>query len=191
MKGEREKILAMRAEGTITAEEAEELLAALPPDIEEPLPAAPGAWGELPARGEAWQRPFAVMVGLTGIGAVKLLITRRSSGVVGFMHRFLIWPFTLLAALGALLIYLSKEAPWLHVRVRRESGERFSFSVPYPGTAVRGALRVARERAESAEAQEQIAAAQEMLAGLDAATSEEPLLVDIEDDGGSIQVYLN
>lgn len=187
MTNEREKIKAMLAEGTLTPAEAAELLAALPPD---PAAQPPAPRPALPARGEAWRAPFGVAVLFTGIGGAKLLFTRKSGGLLRFLRTFLIWPFTILAGLAALLMYLNRDAPWLHVRLQDEDGEGLTISLPFIAPAVRRGLALAREQTNAPEALARIHAANEALDEFASATAAEPLLVDIEGEDGRVQVYL-
>lgn len=198
MDQEREKILAMVEEGTLSAAEAQDLLQALeetgdPPQETDhrPLQAADFDWPQMPAQGEAWRRPFNTSLLAAISGAALLLATRGSGGFVRFLHRFLFWPLTIFAALSALITFFSKDSPWLHVRVQSKKDTEFAVSVPFPAGALQSALRAARQRAPNADIQEKIDAAAEILAEMDTGDLRDPLVIEISDEGDSVQIYLN
>jgi hypothetical protein len=189
MSGEREKILAMVEEGRISAEEANELLEALEEDNGGQSPDF--TWPDLPARGEAWRQPFnASLLGAIS-GVVVLLSTRNARGLLRLLRTLILWPVTIFAALAAAITYFSKDSPWLHVRVQSRNNPEFKISVPFPAPALNKALQVARSRAPNAEVQEKIDAAAEILAEMDSTDLKDPLVIDISDEGDSVQIYLN
>ncbi len=191
MADEKEKILAMLEEGTITAAEAEELLAAID-ESDAAEPAIPEvSWPDMLDRGQAWRRPFNLSLFGSLIGGSLLLSTREASGFMRFLRIFIFWPFTLFAAAMALITYFTRESPWLHVRVQSEDSPTFSISLPFPAKAINQALRVARSRAPNADVQEKIDAAVELIAQMDTSNLKDPLVIDISDEGDSVQVYLN
>ena len=192
MSNERDKILAMVEEGTISAEEANELLEA----IEETRDQAPAAtpdfnWPDMPRRGESWRRPFNLSLLGSIFGSILLLSTRKSTGFWGFMHRFILWPLTLTAVLIAIITYFTKDSPWLHVRIISDDKEEFTISLPFPASALQTALRIAREQAPNEDVREKIDAAAEILAEMDTGDLKDPVVIDISDEGDSVQVYLN
>ena len=189
MNGEREKILAMLEEGTISAAEAHELLEA----IEETDETEPKdfSWPQMPARGEAWQRPFNLALFGSILGAVLLLATRKTGGLLRFLRLVLLWPLTLFSAAAALITYFSKDSPWVHVRVRSKDGKDFTVSLPFPASALHKAMDVIREQVPDQETQEKLDAAAEILAEMNASDLKNPLIIDINDEGDSVQVYLN
>jgi hypothetical protein len=189
MNGEREKILAMLEEGTISAAEAHELLEA----IEETDETEPKdfSWPQMPARGEAWQRPFNLALFGSILGAVLLLATRKTGGLLRFLRLVLLWPLTLFSAAAALITYFSKDSPWVHVRVRSKDGKDFTVSLPFPASALHKAMDLIREQVPDQETQEKLDAAAEILAEMNASDLKNPLIIDISDEGDSVQVYLN
>lgn len=192
MSDERDKILAMVEEGTISAEEANELLEALDEsDGQESEAMTDFSWPDMPQRGQAYQPAFNVALLGSMIGGFLLLITRKSSGFMGFIHRFIFWPFTVFAILSTIIAYLTKDSPWLHIRVQSEGNPEFKISLPFPADALNNALNVARTRAPNADVQEKIDAAAEILAEMDTRNLKDPLVINISDEGDSVQVYLN
>ncbi len=192
MGDERDKILAMVEEGTISAEEANELLEAVEEDEEqETMATADFSWPDMPQHGQSWRKPFNLALLGSIIGGMLLLITRKSSGFLGFLHKFILWPLTLTAILTAVIAFFTKDSPWLHVRVQTEDSPDFSISLPFPAQALNKALNVARSRAPNADVQEKIDAAAEILAEMDTSNLKDPLVINISDEGDSVQVYLN
>ena len=195
MSDEREKILAMVEEGTISAEEANELLEAIEDTEETPVQQSDSlvdfSWPEMPARGESWQRPFNLALFGTISGATLLLATRKSSGILRLIHTFIFWPLTIFAAIVAVVTFFSKDSPWLHVRVQSKDNPEFTISLPFPAEALQKALSVARSRAPNVDVQEKIDTAAEILAEMDTDDLKDPLVIDISDEGDSVQVYLN
>lgn len=194
MDDEREKILGMVEEGTISAEEANELLEAIAETEEtaeqEAVETADISWPEMPERGQSWRKPFSMALLGTFTGASLLLATRSSNGIIRFVHRFLFWPLTIFAGITALIAFFSKDSPWLHVRVQSEDSADFRISLPFPAQAMNKALRVARSRAPNEDVQEKIDIAAEILAQMDTSNLQDPLVIDISDEGDNVQVYL-
>lgn len=192
MSSERDKILAMVEEGTISAEEANELLEAIAETENQAPAAAPDfSWPDMPQRGQSWQRPFNAALLGSIFGSFLLLGTRKSSGLVGFIHTFILWPLTIFAGLVAVITYFTKDSPWLHVRILSDGREEFTVSVPFPAQALMKALSVAREQAPNDEVREKIDAAAEILAEMDTGDLKDPVVIDISDEGDSVQVFLN
>ena len=187
MDGERDKILKMLEEGTISAEEAEELLAAIDDSTaveasyEEPDP---------PQFHPNWQAPFAVSLFVFLLGGSGLLRTRGATGVPRLLSRLFFWPVTILAGLTAVITYLSKDGPWLHLRVKSSDGDRFALSLPFPLHLLRGGLRLATTQAEDEETRSKIDAAADFLEAVETADITDPVTIDIQDEGDSVQIFL-
>jgi hypothetical protein len=119
-----------------------------------------------------------------------LLQTRRSTGLPGLLRRFLFWPVTILAALTALITYLSKDGPWLHMRIRSADGDRIAISLPFPIHLLRGALRMATTQVPNEDAQEKLDAAVTFLEAVETADISDPVTIDVRDEGDNIQIFL-
>jgi hypothetical protein len=192
MSSERDKILAMVEEGTITPEEANELLEALADTEDQPQVAKPDfSWPDMPQRGQSWQQPFNLALFGSIFGSVLLLSTRKATGLLAVIRALVLWPLTIFAALAAIITYFSKDSPWLHVRVISDGKEEITVSVPFPAQAIQKALSLAREQATSADVREKIDAAAEILAEMDSGDLKDPVVIDINDEGDSVQIYLN
>ena len=191
MSNERDKILAMVEEGTITAEEANELLAAVEEGNDQAPPAPDISWPGMPQRGQTWQRPFnASLMGAIS-GGVLLLATRKAEGFWGLIRLLVLWPLTLTAGLIALITYFTKDSPWLHLRVKTHDGKDFSVSLPFPAEGLQKALRFAHDQATDDDVREKIGAAAEILAEMDTGDLKDPVVIDISDEGDSVQLFLN
>ena len=190
MNGEKDKILKMLEEGTITAEEAEELLGAVEED-EEPATISESYDGSnTPQFRSNWQQPFTISMLVLAASGFGLLKTGRSKGLIRLVGRILFLPATIVAALAAVVLYLSKDGPWLHMRIRSSDGDRFSFSLPFPLHILRGGLRLATSQAPDEETREKLDAAAEFLEAVESADISDPVTIDIQDEGDSIQIFL-
>jgi hypothetical protein len=192
MSSERDKILAMVEEGTITAEEANELLEALADTEDQEQAAEPTFyWPNMPQRGQSWQRPFNLALFGSILGGLLLLSTRKSTGLTAVIRALVLWPLTIFAALAAIITYFTKDSPWLHVRVISDGKEEITISVPFPAQALQKGLSLAREQATSPDVREKIDAAAEILSEMDTGDLKDPIVIDINDEGDSVQIYLN
>ena len=191
MKSESDKILGMLEEGTITDEEAQELLDAV--EDSTPPPAGIESAGPPPdmdAVRSAWRIPFNISLIVMAISGSLLWRTRRAAGIARPFLRLLLLPVTLLAGLSAVILYLSKDGPWLHLRVREESGSRFAISLPFPLHLIRGGLRLAQSQIPDPEIQEKLDAAAEFLEAVETSDLQDPLTVDVRENGESVQIYI-
>jgi len=138
----------------------------------------------------AWRVPFNISLIVTAISGSLLWRSRRASGLAKPILRLLLLPVTILGGLAALFIYISKDGPWLHLRVQEESGSRFAISLPFPLHLIRGALRFVQTQVPDQEAQEKLDAAADFLEAVEAADIQDPLTIDVREDGESVQIYL-
>lgn len=192
MKSESDKILSMLEEGTITAEEAQELLNAV-----EDTPSAPASLNtadsyrpDMDKFRSAWRLPFNISLIVMAISGSLLWRTRRAAGIARLLPRLLFLPVTLLAGISALFIYVSKDGPWLHLRVQEESGSRFAISLPFPLHLVRGTLRLAQSQVPDQETREKLDAAAEFLEAVETSDLQDPLTIDVRENGETVQIYL-
>lgn len=187
MNGEQDKILSMLEEGTISAEEAQELLAAVEGPEDDAGPEFEVARAtdapDMSRFRDAWRVPFTISLAALALSGAGLLRARRG-------WRLLLAPVTLLAAVATVISYLSKDAPWLHVRVRSADGDRVNVSLPLPLPLLRAGLAIARQNAVNDEARQQLDMAEEFLAAMDQGQTPDPLVIDVNDEGDSVQVYL-
>lgn len=187
---EQEKILSLLETGKINAAEADELLATL--DASDMAFAESNAGENLPDMSryrQLWRVPFSISLGVLGFSAMILLSLRGAKDRRGRFIKTLTLPITILAALGALISYWSKSAPWIHVRVQEEDGQRFAISLPLPLQPVRGGIDLARQWVTDDKSGDILDAASEFLAAIDAQEVGDPLTIDV-DDGDKVQVFV-
>jgi len=191
MHSEHEKILHMVEQGTITAEEAQELLDAMEDyedesGIDDLVYDVPEAFGSR----QIWRRPFGISMVVATIGGSLLLRTRRATGLFTWFRGVVLLPLTLVAMLVAVVTYLSKDGPWLHVRVRSAERERISLSLPFPLHLIRGGLLMARSQISDNEIGEKMDAAAEFLEAVETSDLRDPLTIDVMDEGNNVQIFL-
>lgn len=187
---EQEKILSLLEEGKINAAEADELLAT--------IDASDMAFDDL-SLGEnppdmsrlrqMWRIPFSISLTILGLSATILLSLRGVKNRRGRFIKTLTLPITILAALAALVSYWSKSAPWIHVRVQQESGQRFAISLPLPLQPVRSGIDMARQWVTDDKSGDILDAASEFLTAIDSQEAGDPLTIDV-DDGDKVQVFV-
>lgn len=191
MQPEQEKIMRMVEEGTISAEEAKELLDAIEQDFDEMR--SDGEHFELGDElnsKEMWRRPFGLFMVISSIGGALLIRTRRSSGLASLMRGILLFPLTFISAFAAVLIYLSKDSPWLHIRVRSADQEKVTISLPFPLNIVRGGLQFISSQISDEEIGEKMDAATEFLEAVENTSLTDPVTIDIAEGGDSVQLFL-
>ena len=191
MKSESDKILNMLEEGTITAAEAEELLDAVEEDAGIPdQPSMTGPPPDMEQVRSAWQLPFNISLIITALGGSLLWRTRRATGFGRFARALILFPITIVAAISAAILYLSKNGPWLYMRIRSANGNDFALSLPFPLHWARGGLRLAQDQIPDQEVQEKLDAAADFLEAIETSNLEEPISIDIRDEGDSVEIYL-
>ncbi len=191
MQGEYEKILRMVEEGTITAEEAQDLFDAMEEfEIESAIKDEPIDVPESLGSQHIWRRPFGISMIIATIGASLLFRTRRSTGLFSLLRGIVLIPVTLIAALVALITYLSKGGPWLHIRIRSAEGQRISLSLPFPLHVFRGGLRLVRSQISDDDVGEKLDAAADFLEAVETSDLRDPLTIDVMDEETNVQIFL-
>jgi hypothetical protein len=191
VKSESDKILGMLEEGTITAEEAQELLDAVeeaPPELDDLDTAVAGP--DMDQIRAAWRVPFNISLIVMAISGSLIWRTRRAAGIARLFGRLLLFPVTLIAGLTAVILYLSKDGPWLHMRLRSDDGDRFALSLPFPLHLARGGLRLAQSQVPDEETREKLDAAAEFLEAVETSDLQDPLTIDVREDGDSVQIFI-
>lgn len=179
METERQRILAMVAAGTISSEEANELLAAM---RAEPVHSEPPA--NLPLRRD-WEIPFGAGLVISFFGIAGLLWRQR-----GFFGSIGAWGTLLLGLLVTAVGISGRSSPWLHVRVQQKEGAAVHFSFPVPLPLAHWLLGLARPYVDEQTGQ-YLDGASEFLQTLREGDAGEPFSVEIEgDDGEQVLIYL-
>lgn len=191
MKSESDKILSMLEEGSITARKAEELLKAVEDDYaaaEEPyIPTARPDVSEIRA---GWRLPFNISLVITTLSASVLWRTRHAGGLARLVRTVLFMPLTILAGLVTLVFYLAKDGPWLYVRVRSDVGSRFGISLPFPLHWIRKAVQFVQTQVPDPEAQDRLETAAEFLEAVETSNLQDPLAIDLRDEGQRVEIFL-
>lgn len=202
MAEERQQILEMLQAGKLTTDQALALMQALEGEHPSEEKGNQVHTGEIispeppPDMGRFrrfWQFPFFIALGFLAVTALWLrAIYQNSEGAItlGFVC---VWSLFLLAFVLTALAWWSRQAPWLHVRVRERGGRRIAISLPLPLGLANWGVRFARGWV-GAQTQAQLDMAESFL---DAARSgwrtdgSEPLVVHVDDeDGDQVQVYI-
>ncbi len=154
-------------------------------------PAAPYA---PPADAQKWKRwwmlPVWIGVGITVFGGLFMYLALRSSGI-GFWFVCASTPF-ILGVLVIAVAWGSRNAPWLHLRVRQAPGERpekIAFSMPLP---VRPAAWFLRTFGRWIPGLQDQSYDELILAVGDKTSPDNPLyiVVDEEDTGEKVEIYI-
>lgn len=196
MSDERDKVLAMVQNGTIDAEQANELLQALEPEEDGMVvTAVTEASGDIPDMNRYrsfWIAPFVVLSAVTTLLALWLraLATNRKSKLP---LSFLVVLSLFLFSLGlTVLLFVSRKSTWVHVRVQEKDGANIAISMPLPLSLAGWAIDYAREFVDGEAldnlemAATAIAAAQESFNDPDA----DPIMINVDDEDAHVQVFI-
>lgn len=196
MSDERDKVLAMLQNGTIDAEQANELLEALEPEEGQmTVTAVTETTGDIPdmARYRSfWVAPFVVLSAVTTLLAMWLraLSTNRKSKLpFGFLFVLSLFLFSLGLTI---LMFMSRKSTWVHVRIQEKDGANIAISMPLPLSLASWALDFAREFVEGEAldnlemAATAIAAAQENFND----PSADPIMINVDDEDAHVQVFI-
>ncbi|UCG24979.1 MAG: hypothetical protein JSW55_03010 [Chloroflexota bacterium] len=199
-----DQILKMVEEGAITAEEADRLLAALGPEqsvetvagdlvvADLPQPETVESSGPPPDFNRFrrfWRIPFIIAAGsllLSGLGLAFMYQADEGVATLGFLC---IWSIFLLAFLATILILLARRAPWLHVRIQEKDGRRFAISMPLPMRLATWALAFARYFVPKEQAMH-VDTAAAFVTAMQENPEQEPIIIDVDDDGDKVEVYI-
>lgn len=190
MEQEQESVLNLLEQGKITADEADNLLNALEP--EEALPQMP----DLPTPPDmskyraAWRKPFNASLVALGLSGGAFLGLRRSRSLPARLISIVALPVALISAVAAVVSYWSKDAPWIHVRVREQGEQQVAVSLPFPVKPVRQGLGWARDQVDDEAVVEQMDMAAEFLEAFDVRGSHDPLTVNVDEDDTQVEVYI-
>jgi len=196
MSDERDKVLAMLEDGTIDAEQANELLEAMEPeDGEMIVTAVTEATGDIPDMNRYrsfWMAPFVVLSGVTTLLAMwlrALSTNRKSKMPFGFLFVLSLFLFSLGLTI---LMFMSRKSTWVHVRVQEKDGANIAISMPLPLSLASWAIDYAREFVEGEAldnldmAATAIAAAQENFND----PSADPIMINVDDEDAHVQVFI-
>jgi hypothetical protein len=184
MSEERNRILKMVEDGAVSASEAEELLASIEggdEDLE--------ATGEVitsPLGDEPWEVPVIAGTVLSGFGLLGILRGRGGS----ILSRVGAWGTLLLGLVAVVVGIWSRNAPWLHVRVKESDGDSIHIRLPLPLGLGKQILSLARGFVDE-ETAEQLDSAMTFIDGLQHGEQQDPLSIEVDDGQGSqVQVSI-
>ena len=202
MSEEGRHILQMLQDGTISTEQAMELLEALDSDdgeadypammISEPVtPSDPPP--DLDKYRRWWKIPFFISLAvLLLFGFWLRAVYQSAEGAITFGF-ICVWTLFMFAGFVTLLAFLTRRATWLHVRIKEREGRRIAISLPLPLRLANWGIGIARgfvdddTRLRLTMASEFIKAAQDTMREPGA----EPLFINVnDDDGDHVQVYI-
>jgi hypothetical protein len=168
MSEERNRILEMLEDGAISASEAEELLASIEGDDE--AREATGEVAAFPLGEEPWEVPVIAGTVLSG--------------------RVAAWGTLLLGVIAVVVGIWSRNAPWLHVRVKESDGDSIHIRLPLPLGLGQQILSLARGFVDE-ETAVQLDSAKAFIDGLQHGEQQDPLRIDVDDGQGSqVQVSI-
>ncbi|MGD8805158.1 MAG: hypothetical protein PVH65_04880 [Chloroflexota bacterium] len=200
-----DQILKMLEEGKITAEEADRLLTAVGPEQgvgqvageavitdlpDEELEAAPAVPSDYSRYRNLWRIPFIIAAGsllLSGVGLALMYQADERVATLGFLC---IWSIFMLAFLATLLLLLARRAPWLHLRVQEQDGQRFAISLPLPLGLAHWIIGIARNFVPERQAAH-LETAYAFVTAMRDDPEREPIIIDVDDDDGDkVEVYI-
>jgi len=192
MKEERMEILRMVEAGQVQAEEAAALLAALdtPKPESEPKVRLPKSEPP-PSPRETWARYwiYPMAAGGAALFLGLLILGPIYSAGDGLGWLLCGWPLMLLGLAVVLLVWWSRRATWMHVKITEKDGTGFTISFPLPLTLAAWVLKFAQPFVP----QLRDTGVDEVVFALrDGITSGEPITIDVEDDtdGERVQIYI-
>lgn len=196
---ERLHVLQLVNDGTISVEDAEQLLDALGSSA--PYPSAPML--VLPEKAKRkrtappdmrrfrryWQYPF--LVGVIMLGVAGLCASNTSLLLLQLCG----WSVFALAALITVVGWVSQWSPWIHVRVQERKGRRFAISLPLPLSIIGWHLRLTKpliRRYANEDAARYLDMATALLVTMDSGLLvDQPITIDVnEPDGDQVQVFI-
>ncbi len=156
--------------------------------LPEDAPAEPSGAGQGGFR-NWWRYPLWTGVAVTIIGAALMYLAVRSDGF-GFWFACAWFPFLFGVAVLA-LAWGSRQARWLHVRIRRQPGEspqRISISLPLPLRLAASVIRIFNIRTREIENQR----LSDLILTLEKTSPEAPFYVHVNDsdDGEQVEIYI-
>lgn len=217
MRAERKTILQMLQQGQINTDEAMQLLRALDtgevaaetavnadPTCDDTTASAnpvlacdvispTGMPPDMDRLRRFWQIPFFAALAFFLATALGLrAMYQASDGAIGFWF-VCVWSLFLCTFLLTALAFMSRRAPWLHVRVQERGGRRIAISLPLPLRLATWGVTTAQGFAdEEAQGKLDMAASFLTAARLNwQQPDSEPVMIDVhDDDGDQVQVYI-
>ena len=199
-----EHVLQMLQDGKISAEDANKLLAALenseqPPHTDESTPLT----GEIVSNPpdppnfnrfrSFWRIPFIISGAFLLLFGLWLRSIYQSSGGAVTFGFICLWSFFMLALAATAVSYLSRQSPWLHVRVKSKDGPRVRLSFPLPVRIATAAIGFAQGFVPDSEKANLNMASEVLNSAWESFTDGEgdPIFINVDDDDGDhVQVFI-
>lgn len=187
---ERQHILNMIAEGTISAEQGAELLTAMDDDeaaqqidnAETPTPI------DTPQPGNGWWALFWIGTAIL-IGGAMLLAPAYQPGGATWLLLICGWPTFLIGLLLIIAAWFSRSGPWVHIRVKHARHTRPNIRLSVPLNLGVGVLRIVSPFVPQLK---DTGVDDLLMAMKDNVSRDRPLVIDVneDDDGEHIQVVV-
>ena len=161
--------------------QAEEPAETLPPPPREPVEPPRTRWARF------WIYPALGGGVVLFVGLMVMALVYVSDAARGWM--FCGWVPLLLGLSVMLLAVWSRNATWLHLRIKEEEGRKIAFSFPIPLTLTAWVMRVAQPFVP----QLQDTGVDDLLIALrDSAARGEPMFIDVQDEekGERVEIYI-
>jgi len=198
-----DRILEMLSEGTITAEEAEELLAVLgSDDIEEPTSAGViegvevqdakphSAPPDLSRFRRWWRIPLfiaAISAVISGAGLVLMYQAGDQIAVFGFMC---IWSIFIIALFTTVILLITRRSTWFYINVEEKDGSHFTFGMPMPLGWVNWIVKGARPFVPQRQAAH-LETAGAFVSAMKDDPEAMPIVIDVDDeDGDKVKIFI-
>jgi hypothetical protein len=198
-----ERILEMLSAGTITAEEAEELLAALgsgdqgepilgavvePPEIQDAKPHTPPP--DLSRFRRWWRIPLFIALGSAIVSGAGLVLMYQSTEQIALLGFMCIWSIFIIALFGSVILLLTRRSTWFYISVDEKDGHSFAFGMPMPLGLVDWSVKVARPFVPDKQAAH-LETASAFVSVMKDDPDAAPIIIDVDDeDGDKVQVYI-
>jgi hypothetical protein len=198
-----DRILEMLADGTISADEAQELLSVLAADDQDSLgsseviesmevqdakPHTPPP--ELSRFRRLWRIPLFVAAGAAVISGAGLILMYQASEQIALLGFMCIWSIFIIALFTAVILLVTLRSTWLYINIEEQDGSGFALGMPMPLGWINWLVKVARPFVPDKQA------AYLETAGTFASVMKDdpeaaPIVIDIDDDDGDkVQVFL-
>jgi hypothetical protein len=198
-----ERILQMLSDGSISVEEAEELLAALgmedngealsgeivtSQEIQDAKPHTPPP--DLSRFKRWWRIPLFVAAGSAILSGAGLILMYQSTEQVALLGYLCIWSIFIIALFVSVIILMARRSTWLYINVEEKGGHRFAFGMPMPLGLVNWSFKAARPFVPDKQAVH-LETASAFVSVMKDDPDSNPIVIDVDDeDGDRVQVYI-
>ena len=198
-----DRILEMLSEGTITAEEAEELLAILTSDDQE----EPGSAGAIESvevqdakphtpppdlsRFRRWWRiPLFIAAASAVISGAGLVLMYQASDRIALLGFMCIWSVFIIALFTTVILLITRRSTWFYINVEEKDGSHFTFGMPMPLGWVNWIVKGARPFVPSKQAAH-LETAGAFVSAMKDDPEAMPIVIDVDDeDGDKVEIFI-